>query len=266
MRYAFTSFSAPQSSLAELVELALRYGYAGLEPRVGAGHGHGLELTASRVQRRELCRQIRDAGLELVCLATSGRYSDPATATDEVETTLRALDLAADVGAARVKVFCGPLPPGVGRDAATASVVGSLRALADEAQAQGVKLCVETHDDWSNPEVMAGVLRAVDHPAVAAIWDIMHTLREGGAAPDEAVRALRPWLDHVHVHDGLLRRDRLEFRPIGEGEVDHRRPLDLLREVGYAGFLSGEWLDWEPPEVHLPREIAALRRLEGEPG
>lgn len=264
MRYAFTSFSAPQSSLAELAELAVRYGYGGLEPRVGAGHGHGLELSASPGWRRTLARLVADAGLELVCLATSGHYSDPATAPDEVERTRRALDLAADVGAGRIKVFCGPVPPGVERAAASSSVIRSLWVLAGDAYVRGVKICVETHDDWSDPEVMAGVLRAVDHPAVAVIWDVMHTLREGGAAPDTAVRTLRPWLDHVHVHDGLLRRDRLEFRPIGAGEVDHHRPLQLLREVGYGGFLSGEWLDWEPPEVHLPREIAALRRLERE--
>ena len=48
------------------------------------------------------------------------------------------------------------------------------------------------------------------------------------------------------------------------GIVDHKRALELLKEMGYEGYISGEWIQWEPAEVHLPRELATLKRLEAE--
>jgi sugar phosphate isomerase/epimerase len=59
-----------------------------------------------------------------------------------------------------------------------------------------------------------------------------------------------------------LRLDRLEFRAIGDGDIDHLELLALLMAGGYSGALGGEWINWEPAEVHLPRELATLQRYE----
>ena len=44
MNYSFMTFSCPEASLAEALEMAERFGYDGIEPRISAGHGHGIEL------------------------------------------------------------------------------------------------------------------------------------------------------------------------------------------------------------------------------
>jgi len=36
----------------------------------------------------------------------------------------------------------------------------------------------------------------------------------------------------------------------------------LLHAAGYPDFISGEWIGWEPPEMHLPRELATLKSYE----
>jgi hypothetical protein len=38
--------------------------------------------------------------------------------------------------------------------------------------------------------------------------------------------------------------------------------LKLLKNAGYNGFLSGEWINWESWEIYLPREIARLKAIE----
>ena len=38
-----------------------------------------------------------------------------------------------------------------------------------------------------------------------------------------------------------------------------RLDLDVIH-----GYLSGEWIGWEPYAVHLPRELAAMRAYERE--
>jgi sugar phosphate isomerase/epimerase len=52
--------------------------------------------------------------------------------------------------------------------------------------------------------------------------------------------------------------------PIGQGSIDHRKALELLKSIDYQGFLSGEWIAWEPYEIHLPRELATLKGYERE--
>ena len=180
-----------------------------------------------------------------------------------VASTLGYIDLAADIGCPRLRVFGGPLPEGLSREAATAGVTEALRAVADQAERRGVTVCLETHDHWCNPADVAELMRRVDRPGIQVNWDIMHPVRVAQVSMQEAFDTLRPWIRHVHAHDGTTRDGKLVLVPIGEGVVDHALALRLLREMGWDGFVSGEWIGWEPYETHLPRELAALRRCAG---
>ncbi len=49
---------------------------------------------------------------------------------------------------------------------------------------------------------------------------------------------------HVDIHDGVVERGNLV--PIGKGDYNHGRVLKLLATMDLAGYLSGEWIAWEP--------------------
>lgn len=267
MKYAFTTFSCPELNLDELLALAQGLGYDAIEPRLASGHRHGVELETTRSERARLRRAVAAAGIGLCCLGASCRYAhtDRSILDRQIAETRRGIDLAADIGAPRLRVFGGQIPAGLDRAQARDQIVAGLAGVADHAERQGVTVCLETHDDWSDPAAVVDIMRRVAHPAIAVVWDVMHTRRGGRATMDEALGLLAPWVQHVHIHDGTTRLDRLEFKPIGTGEFDHRRVLGLLAAAGYAGYLSGEWLDWEPGTTHLPRELATMRRYEAGP-
>ena len=124
------------------------------------------------------------------------------------------------------------------------------------------RLCVETHDDWCDPSHLAEVMKRVDHPNIAVNWDIMHPVRTAGYNMDEAYDAIAPWIGHVHLHDGVQANGKFELRPIGEGIIDHKRAAQILKEADYEGYASGEWIGWESYEIHLPRELAAMKEIE----
>ncbi len=264
MRYSFMTFSCPEASLAEALEMAERFGYDGIEPRISTRHGHGIELDIDAAAREAAREQAAASGVALCCLATSCKYADPATAGDQVAGTLRAIDLAADVGAPRIRVFGGQLPKGRTREESVELLVESLKEVADHALERGVTVCLETHDDWCDPSHVAEVVGRVNSPAVAVNWDVMHPVRAGGSTMDAAFETLRPWIEHLHVHDGTRRKDRLKLVPIGEGDFDHKRVIELLLTIDYDGYISGEWINWEPAEMHLPRELAVLKQYESE--
>ena len=260
IKTSFMSFSTPESTLEQMLEIAGRFGYEGIEPRLDSGHAHGIEVSAGAAELRRLRKRVETSPVALACLATSLKFADPGKAVEMQAQARERIRLAAAVGASRLRVFGGAIPEGIEREEAIQCVVGTLAKLAGDASAAGVTLCMETHDHWCDPAHVAEVMRRVDHPAVAVNWDIMHPVRRGLATMRQAYETLRPWIRHVHLHDGVTENDRLRLVPIGEGWIDHREALQCLAEMDYDGFVSGEWIQWEPWERHLPRELAAIKR------
>jgi len=260
MKYSFMSFSAPQLSLDEMLATARRYGYDGVEPRLDANHAHGVEVATSADERAAVRRKAESAGVAIACLATSISYADPSKTDEMMKQTDERIDLADDVGAPVVRVFGGGIPEGMSREEAIALLADSLGSVSGHAAEHGVTLCLETHDDWCDPAHVAEVLSRVNHPNIACNWDIMHPVRTKNATIDESFETLKPWIGHLHIHDGVG--EGVQLVPIGQGEIDHRRAVELLLGIGYRGFVSGEWIGWEPYEVHLPRELATLKEYE----
>lgn len=262
MKYSFMSFSTPALDLAGMLDLARKYGYDGIEPRLDSKHAHGIEVGTTAAQREAIRSQIEASGVALACLATSITYADPARTDEMIAQTRERIDLAGDLGAPTIRVFGGKIPEGVTREQAIDLLVSSLSKVADQAGERGATVCVETHDHWCDPTHIATVLSRVDHPAIAANWDIMHPVRTAKVTMGDAFAALKPWIRHLHIHDGTTADGKLA--PIGTGDIDHRRALELLKTIGYGGFISGEWINWEPYEIHLPRELATMKRYESE--
>ncbi len=264
MKYSFMTFSCPELTLDQVLATAKRFGYDAVEPRLDAKHAHGIEADLTRAQRRDIRKKVADSGIFLSCLATSHSYANPETARQQVAETVRKMTLAADVGAPCLRVFGGKIPVGIGRRQAQDSLVDALRTAAREGRETGVVLCLETHDDWCDPDDVAEVVKRVGLPNVGVNWDIMHPVRVAKKTIQDSFDTLKTWIKHVHFHDGITADGRLHMKPIGAGEIDHRQAVQCLKGAGYAGFLSGEWIQWEPWETHLPRELAAMKAYERE--
>ena len=261
MKYSFMTFSCPDLTLDEVLALAKRVGYDGVEPRLVSKHKHGIETDIDAAQRAEIKKKFADSGIAPCCVATSCTYADPANTEKMRDSTLKAIDLAADIGSNRIRVFGGKIGKGLSREDAIDLVAKSLSNVAEHAKSRGVYVCMETHDDWCDPKNVSAVMAKVNQPFIAVNWDIMHPVRTGLASIDESFEILRPWIKHLHIHDANKETGKLT--PIGTGFIDHRRAIELLKTISYDGYLSGEWISWEDPyEVHLPRELSILKNYE----
>lgn len=259
MKYAFMSFSSPESSMEELFSMASKFGYDAVELRVAANHSHKVEADLNREQRRVLKKKIGQSPVKVCALASSCRFADPETNEENIRSALQYIRLASDIGVPAVRVFGGSIPEGVSRESAIEQVAASLSRLVDEAGKQKVYVCMETHDDWRDPHIVARVMEAVNHPFIAVNWDVMHPVLAGFTV-EEAFCALKKWIGHVHIHDTGLGESM--FGPIGHGMVDHSKVLELLGDVRYEGWLSGEWINWGDCEEYLPRELKVMKEYE----
>jgi len=267
LKTAFMTFSTPDWSLNEILSFCQQTGYDGIEPRVEAGHKHGIELSLSSTERADVRKQAEDSGIALGCLATSIKHLQPDQ--DSHEMTLNYLDFAVEVGCPMLRVFGGG-ENGVDQKNWAAGQRGrlaeALAKLAPEAEARGVGLALETHDFWTNTHWVAEVLKQVDSLLIGTNWDFSHCHRVWGQEPEESYGALGGHILHVHWHGGYATPDgRFAFVPLGDerNEWDHHSALRLLKNDGFDGFLSAEFLrQWDKPRQELPRELAALKSIE----
>ncbi len=255
------TFSCPDATAPELAAIAARFGYDGVELRVGQGrHGVGYDTDAQTL--RQVRAAFEDQGVAVSCLATSVSFAYDADAgVAECEQAVRT---AAAVGAPRIRLFGGFLKDEADRPMARKNVLDGLRRAAPTAEKYQVNLCLELHDSWANPYVTGPVVAELDHPRVKINWDIMHPVLECGVSVADSFAPIARYIDHVHIHDGLIDDDgRFIFLPIGTSKVDHRPAVQALLGIGYAGYLSGEWIDRsEPYEAYLPQDLATMRAYE----
>jgi sugar phosphate isomerase/epimerase len=236
--------------LPDVVALAGETGWTGVELRAAPDEPVHTGLT--RAQRSAAVAQLD--GLAVACVASYVKVA--AEGEDEacVADLLAHAQLAADIGAAAVRVFPGALTPGVLADDRS---VRRLRAAASRLP-DGVDIWLETHDSHPRGVDVARVLSAVGHPRVRAIWDVLHPWRVGEPLTVSAA-ALHPFLAHVQVKDVLSAQERTPL-PLGAGTVPLTDVLSLLRRLDYDGWLSLEWESkWHPGAAPLREALLTSR-------
>ncbi|MFW5776607.1 MAG: sugar phosphate isomerase/epimerase family protein [Spirochaetota bacterium] len=269
MKYGFMTFSFPRADIATLVEETVQAGYDGLEIRIGRNQGHGLEIDSTTQTRKDAVKIAGEAGIDLYSLASSFQLALSPLAEDEARATL---GLASDLNARAIRVFGGPYKDsGLSRDEARAQLVAGLRAFGElaarETGPSPVLIVLESHDAWTEPELLAGIVDEVGLANVGLNWDPYHIVRTTDMGVAEHFPLISKHVKHTHVHDGRKSDGTPVLSAIGTGIVDHRQMLECLRSISYDGYLMGEWIHSlmegsTDPIEYLPRELKKLKQIE----
>ncbi|MFJ7341761.1 sugar phosphate isomerase/epimerase family protein [Streptomyces sp. NPDC101110] len=162
---------------------------------------------------------------------------DPEDRARRADLLLRAVRVAADLGAHAVHCFSGTVPQGTATDIAWKRLTEALTPVLDAAARAGVPLAVEpepghllaTLADFHH---LRGALG--DPEALGLTLDIGHCQCLEPLAPADCVRTVAPWLRHVQIED--MRRGVHEHLPFGDGEIDFPPVLAALAATGYQGL------------------------------
>ena len=260
MKYSFMSFSTTNLTLEEMLQLAKKLGYAGVELRLDSKHAHGIETDASDEKIENAKKLSEKYGVEICCIATSCRFADSDSVKENIEKAKEAVELADKLGVKRLRVFGGAYPNDT-YEKAFDNVVSALTEVSDFIGDRDITLCFETHDSWTNPDNVMDVIKKVNRKNVRVNWDIMHPTLTSKKTVEEAFNALKGYIAHVHMHDGVRPEGKITYLPFGTGKVDNAAALKLLTDFGYDGYMSGEWINWDEPN-YLETEINKLREYE----
>lgn len=248
---AVSSLGAPELDLPAFLAHARAAGCTGVELRLGADQPVHVGLTE---RERRTCRdQLAESGLEVLCLASYVKLCSDGPDDEVVDELGRTLDLAAELGAAGVRVFPGGTGDGGDDDRARRRLE---RVVADVPA--GVRILVETHDSHPRATDVVRLLEGVpDEAPVDVIWDVAHSLVAGEPAHD-TVATLGRRLAHVQVKDvERLERGATPALP-GQGVLPLDSVAAALRDAGYRGYLSLEWeRAWFPELPDLRTALAA---------
>ena len=254
MKLAFMSSVCPKMALGELLAAGAAHGYEGIEFRPEWGHAHGVELSSSAEQRKQISRALAGAALEPCCLSPGVRFckDEPGAREAELDKLLAYVELAAEVGIGRIRVFGDPLPGGgagvrAGNYQAQAEY---LARAAERAAGAGVKLVLETHSNFRGCDAGEVLYRAGYPQALWINWHLGHCLRHGEDV-DEAYRHVKGRVAHVHF---ALDEEAAELAHI-------RRQAELLAAEGYDGYFSVEVINPPEPEPALKAHADAWKQL-----
>jgi sugar phosphate isomerase/epimerase len=243
---------------------------------------------------------LREASLEMPAFAVGNNFAHDSAALREqqIDAVKRGIDTAAALEVRYLRIFGGSVkadptgqhhdpkwgvsasavPAGLTHDQILDMVVECLRPCVRYAERKNIVLAIENHGGvpGTSGEVIR-VIEAVNSPYLRALLDFGNFLQLD-QDPLEAIRGLAPYTVHAHFKDvkKVPPGTPESFAPVrgdfallgcllGEGDVDVRGGIQILRAAGYDGYLT---LEFEAPSdekdgvrVCVDRAKALLREL-----
>ena len=268
MKLAFSTLGCPQYSMDQIIDMAVKNGYQGIEIRAVRGTVDIASLDEFKEGGlAETIKKLKDANIEVACLGTSIKFceADKDQQQKVLESAKVSLEIAKALGCSYIRTFGGPLPINQGFVESMKWTWDGYQSLCDLADTMGILPLLETHDDFCTSARVKELVGGVAPGKMGVVWDILHPLRFGEAVAD-TYNALKHHIHHVHVKDSkeFSPRD-FDFPLIGEGKVPIAECISLLKSGGFEGYLSFEWEKlWHPeipePEVAIPHYAKNIKQ------
>ncbi len=277
MQIAYSTNAYTRWPLPDALRSIAGLGFTGAE--ILCDTPHCLPMQDTDAMLDELADIIEQTGLAITNLNanTANYFFDPVPAENtfepalssmndahrqwRIDNTVRAIEIAARLGAGCVSVTAGRPTPGCPPGAAIDLFVESLQYICDAAEKNNVRVGIEYEPGLliERATELAEVMARVDSPQLGANWDIGHSFLDG-ESPEDAVDVIGPRIWNVHVED-IRARKHFHLVP-GDGDLPFARFIEALTGAGYDGFLTVELYTYpEQPEDVGRRAIEYLSPL-----
>lgn len=250
------------------VERAAKLGYQYVEPMVHngrellseAGYFHSFSLDDDPGEMKDILdqNQVKASALSAHCPLMRPEISVPYLQ--------KAIRLAAAIGAPVVNTDEGIRPEWLCIDEAFHIMRYTLAAVLRTAERYGIYIGIEPHQSISRTtEGLLKIAGLVDSPLLRINYDTGNVYLAGGD-PYEGLKAVLPLLVHVHAKDitvehGEAERGKVTGTPVGcacgDGVIDWRRIISILRGANFSGVLSVEC----GTEQQAARSLAHLNQV-----
>lgn len=244
MKLGFSSLVCPEWDLETIVSNASAMGFDGVELhglRGGPDRPGIPELSSHPDQVREM---FKERNVELVCLGTSATLDSKhrAEIARQKATITEFAELAARLGCPYVCIQAGKVQRWDNRQLALSRIAEALISIVPVLSRYGVTLLVENGGDFVGSGDLWSLIDPAAHPSVRACWNQCHAMT-GGERATVSIPCLGSKLDLIHLCDATFddRSVMLGYKPLGEGDTEVARQIELLRGIIYDRYLVFDW-------------------------
>jgi sugar phosphate isomerase/epimerase len=259
------TFRHEEKDFSYAIQMAQELGFRYIEPEVMTGrcllnvYGY-CNITSLEDDPMEMRKAIEAAGLEVACLSAHSNLLDTVYGVDYLKKAIR---YAYILGAPIVNTAEGPKPDWMTDDDAFRIMNYNLDELLKMSANYNITLTIEPHGVYTtNAEGLLKIMSLSDSPYLAINYDTGNV----EVAGNDSVKTLKAVVEHVkHVHLKDIVQEKTAGHEtgvtagmaIGDGGVDIRGCLDVLKDAGYDGCLSIECSGTEA----LKKSVEFLRPL-----
>ncbi len=256
MKLCFSTLACPDWTWEEILASAKELGFSGIEMRGVRSELHANNMPQFQPDAIEAAKaRLRDMGLQISCLSSACEIQRSAVWPATRDMALKYIDIAKALRVPYVRVLADVAPSPMGKiDELT--VRFAAKELGEYAGERGVTILIENNGIFADSQRLRNLLDGIGLASVAALWDINHSFRFFGEAPEITYGNLAPYIRHVHVKDSYMLGNRVQYCALGDGDLPIHAAMRTLRFGGYDGYYSFEWLKrWEryleEPEIAL---------------
>ena len=256
---------------ARFEAVALKGNFEANVAKIAAWGYDGVELAIrdpSLVDVDQLAHVVSSFGLEVPAIGTGQAWGeehlsftshDPGVRTEAIQRIQSHIPLAARFGAAVIiGLIRGITPEGQGHGESMAYFADAMRACGDAARGTGVRFAIEPLNRYETDLIhtVSDGLTFLDDVGMDNVGLLLDTFHMNIEEPSiqASLRACGARTFHVHLADSN------RWYP-GAGHVDFAEVVATLGEIGYDGWLSGEFMPRPDADTAAQRAIAYMRPL-----
>jgi sugar phosphate isomerase/epimerase len=194
-------------------------------------------------------------GLDISSTAIGNNFctTDPAKLKDQMAYVKKWIEHSSFLGAKTCRIFAGSVDKGDTEEKARTRCVEAIQEACDYAAKFGVILALENHGGIVETiDQMLAVVQAVKHDWFGVNWD---TGNFHSADPYADLVKLAPYAVIVQIKTEIQRAG------MKKEDADLKRKIDILRSVGYRGYVALEYEGAEDPKAAIPRHVETLKKL-----
>jgi sugar phosphate isomerase/epimerase len=240
----------------DLATIVRNFAAAGIEAvELRTTHAHGVEISLPPAARRDVRARFANGPVRLASLGTTCEYhaADPGVLRAQIDETRAWIQLAADVGAASVKVRPNGLRADVPADASLEQIGRALADCSRAAADAGVRIQLEVHGPQTShvPSIHRILQYAGEPPALFVCWNSNQTdLEDGGLEAN--FRLVQHRIGQVHMRDLYI------------DEYPWSQLVHLLQDRNFDGYCYAELGESSCDGVRVLKYFKGmLRALEG---
>ena len=246
MKLSFSTFGWHDHTWEDFCTVAKDGGFAGIEVH----NIHEPKLSEKNsifdpARANAAHREMTEAGLSIPCIDTWHNIADKTMFEENCAEITDYINTAKSLRIPYVRL--GAKETGGSYEDERAAVMAVLQRMLPAAQEAGVTLLIETIGPFSDTDKLCDVLNSFSCDNLAALWDMQHTFRDAGEAPEKTVKNLGAYIKHVHLKDSVVTDGVMEYRLVCEGSLPIDAMMRALYSLNYDGFISMEWdPQWMP--------------------